>query len=248
MDEERLSRDAQIAATAEGAFSAQMENRFKNLHTSLPGIIASFDPVTQMASVQPAIQRVFTENGAVNLPLCVDVPVAFPGGGGYFLTFPVQPGDECILLFSERAIDLWHVQGGTRPPAEYRLHDLSDGMALVGLNSQPNKIPAFSAANTELRSRDGQTRVTMKPDGEIENANSEASTRLTSGGKFIINAPGGIELNGNTLVKGNITGQPGNGGTGAANFDSDVVAQGVSLKTHTHSGVQPGGGNTGQPN
>ncbi len=242
----RVQRDQQQAATTEEAHAAQIEGRLKDLHTCLPGIIASFDPATQTASVQPAIKRIFTERGAVNLPLCVDVPVAFPGGGDFFLTFPVKPGDECILLFSERAIDYWHVSGDTQPPAEYRMHDLSDGIAIVGLNSQPRKIPGFNAGDTELRSRDGQTHITMKPDGTIKNVNAGGSTELTPAGQFIIKAPGGIILDGNTTLKGDMTSQSGNGGSGACDFSGDVTAQGTSVHTHTHPGDS--GGTTGPPN
>jgi phage baseplate assembly protein gpV len=35
---------------------------------------------------------------------------------------------------------------------------------------------------------------------------------------------------------------------GSIELTGDVIAQGVSLVTHTHGGVQPGGGNTGVPN
>lgn len=248
-----LQRDAQLAATPEGAFDAQIEGRLKNLHTCLPGIIASFDPVSQTASVQPAIKRVFTEKGATNLPLCVDVPVAFPGGGDFFLTFPVKPGDECILLFSERAIDLWHVGGGAQAPAEYRLHDLSDGIAIVGLNSQPKKIPDFNETDTEFRSRDGETKVQIKEDGTIKQINAGGYTELSPAGTFYVKAPAGITLDGNVTYIGNMNGQAGNGGSGNAVLPGtltasvDVVGGGKSLKNHTHTNVQPGAGNSGPP-
>lgn len=35
--------------------------------------------------------------------------------------------------------------------------------------------------------------------------------------------------------------------TGATTADGDVTAEGTSLHTHVHSGVQPGGGNSGPP-
>ncbi|MHB0973964.1 MAG: Gp138 family membrane-puncturing spike protein [Thiobacillus sp.] len=242
----KVQRDQQLTSTPEEAHAAQIEGRLKDLHTCMPGIIASFNPATQTASVQPAIKRIFTENGAINLPVCVDVPVAFPGGGDFFLTFPVKAGDECILFFSERAIDNWHIGGGTAAPAEYRLHDLSDGIAIVGLNSQPHKIGDFNQTDTELRSRDGQTHITMKPDGTIKNVNAGGSTELTPSGQFIITAPGGIVMNGNTTLIGNMTSQPGNGGDGSCDFAGDVIAQGTSLHTHTHPGDS--GGTTGTPN
>lgn len=282
----QMQRDAQQAASPETAAAAQIEGRLKDLHTCMPGIIASFDPDKQTASVQPAIQRIFTEKGAVNLPLCVDVPVCFPGGGDFQLTFPVKAGDECILMFSERAIDLWYDQGGTKQPAEYRLHDLSDGMALVGINNQQKKLVDFNAADVELRDRDRTVRVTMKHDGTIENVNPVGNTVLSAAGKFTINAPGGFEVNapsslinsantthtgnvktngntaidGTTLSKGTITGQggmgiSGSGGGGATvtvtgtftHTGGSLTSNGITLHTHTHSGVQPGGGNTGGP-
>lgn len=262
----KVQRDQQLTGTPEEAHAAQIDGRLKDLHTMLPGIIASFDPVTQTASVQPAIKRIFTEKGAVNLPVCVDVPVSFPGGGDFFLTFPVKVGDECILLFAERAIDLWHVGGGTNSPAEYRLHDLSDGIAIVGLNSQPHKIPAFNATDTEFRNRAGDTHVQIKPDGTITNMNPGGSTVLSPAGKFTINCPGGLEVNGptaqlnvpQTTITGTTTIQnglavSGNNGTGKAtsisgdtNFTGQVSANGHRIDdSHKHTGVTVGGGVTG---
>lgn len=248
----QIQRDQQQAATPEEAHAAQIEGRLKELHTCLPGVIVAFDPEKQTAQVQPTIQRIFTEKGAVNLPVCVDVPVQFPGGGDFFLTFPVKAGDECILWFSERAIDNWHMTGGTAPPAEYRLHDLSDGMAMVGLNNQLKKIPEFNPADVELRDRDRTVRVTMKHDGTIENVNPIGNTTLTAAGKYIINAPGGFEvhaptslidsgqtthtgnvktdgntaIDGTTLSKGTITGQGGMGITGSGSGGSTVTVTG----------------------
>jgi len=258
----KLQRDAQQASSAEEAASAQIEGRLKDLHTCLPGIVVSFDPVKQTAVVQPAIKRIFTEKGAVNLPVCVDVPVQFPGGGDFFLTFPVKAGDECMLHFSERAIDNWYASGSTQAPAEYRLHDLSDAMATVGINSQPRKIPAFNATDTELRNREGTTHVQIKPDGTITNLNPVGSTILSADGKFTINCPGGFEVNGptaqmnvpQTTITGTTTIQnglavSGDNGTGSAtsvtgviDFTGQVSANGHRIdETHKHLGVVAGG-------
>ena len=50
-------------------------------------------------------------------------------------------------------------------------------------------------------------------------------------------AGGSMKINGSLEITGSITLTGG-----------DVTADGVSLKTHTHRGVTPGGGNTGEPN
>lgn len=233
----KVQRDQQLTATPEEAHAAQIDGRLKDLHTCLPGIIASFDPDTQTASVQPAIQRIFTEKGAVNLPLCVDVPVAFPGGGDFFLTFPVKAGDECILLFSERAIDNWHASGGTQTPAEYRLHDLSDGIAIVGLNSQPHKLAALQMTGAELRTRSRSTYIRLE-DGTIfikGNIVHEGDHQQT----------GNLSRTGTSTTTGKITGQGGMAISGAAGttFSGNVDHTGGSITSlgkkidgsHTHN-------------
>lgn len=149
--------DEQAAGSLDTLMDVALENRLRELHTCLPGIVVSFDAARQTATVQPAIKRVFTELGAVNLPVCMDVPVCFPGGGGFWLTFPVVAGDECLLVFAERCIDRWHAEGGTQLPAEYRLHDLSDAFALVGVTSQPRRLANVQASGAELRTRDRST-------------------------------------------------------------------------------------------
>ena len=179
--------DIQDMRSLEQAIIGHVDSAIKNLHTCLPGIIVSFDPVKQTAQVQPALKRVFAETGAVNLPVCVDVPVVFPGGGGYFLTFPVAPGDECLLMFSERCIDYWYASGGTQEPAEYRTHDYSDGIAIVGLNSQPRKLSGLNMSATELRHRTGGARI-----------------RLFSDSVEIV-APSGVSITGNVVVTGEVT-------------------------------------------
>jgi hypothetical protein len=181
----RLQRDDQNASSLESASAAQVDGRLKNLHTCMPGIIESYDATKQTAKVQPCIKRLFLDRGWVNLPVCVDVPVCFPGGGDFFLTFPVKQGDECILMFSERSIDFWYANGGIQQPSEYRLHDLSDGMAIVGINSQPRKLSDVQTDGVELRSRARTTYIKMT-EGEI----------------FI---KGNITHEGNTVQTGNIS-------------------------------------------
>lgn len=149
----------EISATPFSDRQAQIENRLSDLHTSLPAIIVSFDAEARTVSAQPAIQRVFTDgeglSGAINLPVCVDVPVVFPSGGGYEITFPVKEGDECLLVFSERCIDNWFDTGEPSPPADYRKHDLSDAFAIMGVRSFANK-KEISDAGMKIGSDDNR--------------------------------------------------------------------------------------------
>lgn len=158
----------EITATPESATNDQIKAALLDVHTALPGIIIDFDPDARTATVQPAIQRVFVdrdgEQKPMNLPPCVDVPVYFPCGGGFELTFPVTKGDHCLLAFSERCIDSWFANGSIEPPDDYRQHDLSDAFAFVGFSPLGKKGPVWMDG-VELKSNDDYLR--MSP-GKLE--------------------------------------------------------------------------------
>lgn len=154
------------------------------LWTSLPGIIQSFDDVAMTCVVQPAIQAfVTTDDGAqvlTTLPLLLDCPVQFPAGGGCTLTFPVAAGDECLVVFSSRCIDSWWQSGGIQAQAELRMHDLSDGFALLGFRSQPRVIGGISLQAAQLRSDDGAAVVEVNPTTHAINITTSSVVNLTA--------------------------------------------------------------------
>lgn len=66
-------------------------------------------------------------------------------------------------------------------------------------------------------------------------------------GKDKINVKGDVEIEGNVDITGDvkITGKV--EVTQTVTAQEDVIGAGISLKEHVHSGVQPGGGSSGQP-
>jgi hypothetical protein len=185
----------------EAALNAALDAQRLNLHTSMPGTVTSYDPGTQTVQVQPGIQRLFRGQGAVDLPKLVDVPVFFPRGGGFVLSFPVQAGDECLLVFSERAIDFWWKNGGSQLPSELRTHDLSDAFAFVGFSSNPGvaKVsPGLDPSAVELRSLDGQAKIQIDGSQNItvqSNTGDITASSATGTGMIKLNAqPGATSL------------------------------------------------------
>lgn len=112
----------------------------KSLNCAKPGIIQSFDSALRTAVVQIVFKRVLQDGTTVSYPILVDCPVVTLQGGGGALTFPISAGDECLVLFADANIDAWFLNGGQAAPYDERRHDLSDGMAIVGLNSQANPL------------------------------------------------------------------------------------------------------------
>ena len=213
-----------------------LEGRQAMIWTALPGIITAYSPQAMTVSVQPAIAGSVEEGPgqrrSAAVPVLVDVPVCFPCGGGYSLTFPIQPGDECIVVFAARCLDGWWQSGGVQPQAERRMHDLSDGMAIVGLRSQPRVLaPLPDTSAVQLRADDGSQFVSIDPAGTVA---VQATTAMT------LTAPQ-IHIAGDIALTGTLT------TTQDVIASQDVIAQGISLRSHVHGGVIPGGGTTGGP-
>jgi hypothetical protein len=191
--------------------------------TALPGVVVSFntdDPGKVTAVIQPAIKGVRQKSDgsyeAVNLPVLPDVPVVFPRGGGCTLTFPIKAGDECLVVFSSRCIDAWWQSGGVQLPMEPRMHDLSDGFAILGPQSNPQAIPNISVDAVQLRSDDGATFIELNP-----TTHAVTITTPDSPGAVILNSQN-VQVNGNLATSGNVT--VGTGATASfSTYDGQVV-------------------------
>ena len=244
----------QILNDQEEATRIFLDGRQVGIWTAIPGIIQSVDFTAMTCEVQPAIQAIIVDQNGVatptDLPLLVDVPIVFPKAGGFLITFPMEEGDEVLVVFSSRCIDAWWQSGGVQQAMEARMHDLSDGFAIPGPYSQPAcaSIGAVSTTDVQLRTEDGLAYVSIDPTGKI---------KLTSATEIDITSPV-VSITGDVTVVGALEcgaltcASIGTSGSGAASIGgaltaASVVAGGKDLATHVHSGVTTGGGDTGQP-
>lgn len=118
------------------------EKLLERIRTKLPGTITAYDPATQLASAQPAIQeRKLAEDGetltAEPLPASHRCVVVFPRGAKGGLTYPVAVGDPCVILYCSSSIARYvaggaSTTGGQVDPGDDRHHDLSDAIVIVG--------------------------------------------------------------------------------------------------------------------
>ena len=174
--------------TPETEIRETIERASMRINTAIPGIIESFDSLTQTVSVTPAIKmRVWIDNeeSYVQYPKIINVPLVFPGvkTNGFFITMPVSPGDECLLIFSQRAIDNWHDKGDIQTPEEgvgSRHHDLTDAFAILAPVSLPNVVLNYNQNDLELRNRDGSVKITLSDGGITITGNLTVSGSIKS--------------------------------------------------------------------
>lgn len=155
----------------------------RTLRVAIPGVVTEVNYSAQTVSVQPTIREKIEINGTyqwVELPILINVPFFVYSGGGYCITLPVSPGDECLVIFADSCIDAWWQSGGVQNQVERRRHDLSDGMAIVGFRSQVHTVPGYSGDSVQVRTEDGGTFIDLKPGQVTINANVQINGNVTT--------------------------------------------------------------------
>lgn len=144
---------------------AVMDMRIRDVLSStnchLVGTIQSFNASKQTATVSLGLKLSLA--GVIkDLPLLVDVPVFVLGGGDRVVTIPIQAGDTCLVLFNDRDMDNWFASGTAALPGSQRIHDLADGLALVGFRSAANPVSNYSTSDVEVRKGESKIGVGTK--------------------------------------------------------------------------------------
>ena len=129
-----------------------LERLTSSIKTSLNcvkiGEIVSFDKTDQTVTVK--VLHIEDNNydlyldKEIEYPLLQKVPVIVLQGGGSKITFPIKAGDQCLLLFCDYMIDGWWVSGESKPSIVPRKHDISDAIAIVGLQAITKAIQDYS--------------------------------------------------------------------------------------------------------
>lgn len=155
-------------------FRAAIQQAIYGLRVAMPCIVQSFDPVKQTVKVLPTVmEKVLQNKDGIPTPTDLqwtrpfgDIPVLMPSGGPFVLTFPIQTGDECLVIFADMCIDSWWQSGGiNNSQLDKRRHDLSDGFAIIGPRSIPKAIGSYNTTEPELRTADGSIKLAFTATG-----------------------------------------------------------------------------------
>lgn len=170
---------------------------------AIPAIIQSYNPSQNTVEAQPAIrERLVMEDGSIqylNLPLLINVPVVFPTSGSCSITFPISRGDECLIIFSDLAIDNFWTSGSIQNPIEVRRHDLSDGIAIPcaisltrargagGTLKLAKGNTTIDLSGNSIVIKNGETRISVDGTSTVMHAGTSTITMNNSGIIFSAN-------------------------------------------------------------
>ena len=157
--------------------------------------------------------------------------------------------------------DWWAPEPGEQVVVFSPSGELAAGFAIPAIYTTSNNAPASTKEKHRVVYADG-TSVEYDRASHTYHLNvlgPGAKVKVTTPGDIEFNASGEIDftapninLHGNILLDGPLTqGTIGSQGAtlhGPLNVTNDVTGEGISLAHHTHGGVDPGGGNTAEPN
>jgi hypothetical protein len=219
---------SQLAYADTSPWKVAIQNAVADLRCACPAIVVLFDPDTQLVAVQIAMKELVKYADGpkwVPIPTIYRVPIVLPRAGGMCITMPIAAGDEGLLVFTDTAFDLWWLTGGQQPQGknppivqpqhERRRHDVTDCFFIPGCWNQTRVLANYPTDRIQIRSDDGSVSIDVEQNGNI---------LINSSSNVNVNAQGTVNI---------------------ISHGGDTTIDGVDFLLHTHSGVQPGVGDSG---
>lgn len=215
---------------------AREEQLELRMDTAFPGRVQSYDPDLQVADVVPLIRKQVPQPDGTyvmeDLPVLPCTPVCFPRMGGWFLSFPIAPGDTGLVIVCSGAIGHWRVgDGDVTDPGDLRRFHLAHSIFLpMGLVPRARKLTKTGAAGTT-------DPPAVRPTGLVLGSDS------TNGPRVLVRSNGAVEIEtgGATAVKVDPNGTVNLGAAAGAAFvalasyvDARLATIQAAFDTHTH--------------
>ena len=146
-----------------GTISFAFSKMLQNVNGMLPAQVIEYDRPNNRVQVQILITMISTSGDQMPRPVVGSVPVMIAGGGGYSLSFPINPGDLGWIMAADRDISLFLQSYAQSPPNSNRIKNFADGLFIPDAMKSYNITtgPGNNQALVFLQSNDGTTSVSM---------------------------------------------------------------------------------------
>lgn len=174
---------------------------FNTLNCIRVGIVDEYNPETRIAKILIVNKMLIGQNADGSQVTQNYAPIYakvwFFGWGDVGMTHPIEKGQEGILLFSDRELESWYINGGVNPLGEIRAHSLSDSIFITGLTSTPNMTATLQNC---LNLFYGTKSLRIDKNGVTINGNLVVNGNITATGDIVA---GGISLKNHLHGNGN---------------------------------------------
>lgn len=157
---------AETSGNTIDALLGLVKSQLMDVNTCMPGIILSYSG--GKAKVAPIGKKRYADGDILDYPVIPNVRVCWPSfsGGKAGVKGPVLPGDKCLLIFAQQAVD---------GSDDRRIFDLQDAYAIM---CDIGNVGAGDSSNNN----------------DMTMFFGDAYIRITSSGAMVINAPSGISI------------------------------------------------------
>ncbi len=149
-------------------FVEQVENVARSvmeeIHTAIPGKITSFNPGTGQAVVKPCGTFITGAGKRIAYPAVTGVPVIIPQcpSMNIQIAFPINVGDDCLVIISEQELDAWLGGGESENNMKF---DLTSAVAIPGLSCKSSDALKEACASGSVIVSNESTKLSVLKDG-----------------------------------------------------------------------------------
>jgi hypothetical protein len=226
-----LERDPALSGTLLGAFNFAINKIIQGLDGRLPASIVSYDRLTNLAEIQILIPYVTTGGDIVPRAQIAAVPVQIDGGGGIFISFPLQAGDLGWIEACDRDISLFLQTYQITQPNSFRKWSFSDGKFTPSVMKGYTILPQDTGALV-ISTLDGAVKIAID---ETQGVTITAPVVTVAGGLVVtgeITGPNGeagtLTFNGNLVVTESLI-------VGNGSLTTQLLVNGNGVATGTFS-------------
>lgn len=164
----------------ETILNAQIDFRLSDIYVTMVAEVTNVSKLNECRiDVQPVVNKKYIDGEIMAYPEILSVPVQFPSSSTSALTFPINQGDNVLLVFSQKGLDVFK-SGATsaHDPIDMRSFDKRDAIAIPCVNpfsksiNNPDTRTLFHSVDDMVMTHNiglpTECEVRMKPTGKIE--------------------------------------------------------------------------------
>ncbi len=154
----------------------------RDVHTAIPGKIVKYYPDKCEAEILPYAKYKKPNGEYLDFPKLNHIPILFPQSNGqsFSMVYPINVGDECLILVQEQTLDIWRSKG-SESNNDLRF-DLTNAIAIMGLFSSSQVLAKEAQTDNKLIIQKDNHRLHINPNEMLLSFNAGNKILFDEGG------------------------------------------------------------------